>query len=104
MIMLGGRLPESENKRICQISGLKSGLGPSRNLSGGRLYERALETKRLFTKWSLTGGGRLREVVAMRELTVVKAKGLWGRVTTKTTKRKSQTKAIDKKCNIINIT
>ena len=28
------------------------------------------ETKRLFTKWSLTGGGRLREVVARRELTV----------------------------------
>ena len=25
----------------------------------------------LFTKWSLTGGGRLREVVAMRELTVL---------------------------------
>ena len=25
----------------------------------------------MFTKWSLTGGGRLREVVAMRELTVV---------------------------------
>ena len=29
------------------------------------------ERKRFFTKWSLTGGGRLREVVAMRELTVV---------------------------------
>ena len=28
------------------------------------------ETKGLFVKWSLTGGGRLREVVAMRELTV----------------------------------
>ena len=28
------------------------------------------ETKRLFTKWSLTGGGRLREVVVRRELTV----------------------------------
>ena len=28
------------------------------------------ETKRLFTKWSFTGGGRLREVVARRELTV----------------------------------
>ena len=25
----------------------------------------------LFTKWSLTRGGRLREVVAMRELTVL---------------------------------
>ena len=29
------------------------------------------ETKRLFEKWSLTEGGRLREVVAMRELTVM---------------------------------
>ena len=29
------------------------------------------ETKRLFAKWPLTGGGCLREVVAMRELTVV---------------------------------
>ena len=26
--MLGGRLPETENKRICQISGIKSGRGP----------------------------------------------------------------------------
>ena len=34
--MLGGRLPETENKRICQISGLESGRGP---LSGGRLRE-----------------------------------------------------------------
>ena len=39
-------------------------------------YERALETvfdwetKRLSTKRSLTGGGRLREVVARRESTV----------------------------------
>ena len=41
--MLGGRflicLPETGNKRICQISGLKSGCGPLRNLSGGRLRE-----------------------------------------------------------------
>ena len=27
---------ETENKRICQISGIKSGRGPIRNLSGGR--------------------------------------------------------------------
>ena len=39
-------------------------------------YERVFETefdretKWLFTKWSLEGGGRLREVVARRELTV----------------------------------
>ena len=37
--LLGRRLPETENKRICQISGLKSGRGPLRNLSGGRLRE-----------------------------------------------------------------
>ena len=42
--MLDGRLPDTENKRICVISGLKSGRSPLRNLSGGRSYERALET------------------------------------------------------------
>ena len=74
--MLGGCLPETENKRICQISGLKSGRGPL-EIWVVVAYERALETvfnwetKRLFTKWSLTGGGRLREVVALRELTVL---------------------------------
>ena len=41
--MLGGRLPETENKRICEISCLKGGRGPLRILSGGR-FERALET------------------------------------------------------------
>ena len=41
------------------------------------VYERVFETvfdretQRLFSKWSLTGGGRLREVVARRELTVI---------------------------------
>ena len=30
--MSGGRLPERENKGICQISGLKSGRGRLRNL------------------------------------------------------------------------
>ena len=37
--MLGGRLLETESKRICVISGLKSGRGPLRNLSGGRIQE-----------------------------------------------------------------
>ena len=37
--MLGGRLLETENKRISVISGLKSGHVPLRNLSGGRLRE-----------------------------------------------------------------
>ena len=39
VIRSGGRLAETENKRICVISGLKSGRGPLRNLSGGRLRE-----------------------------------------------------------------
>ena len=39
VIMLGGRLRETENKRVCVISDLKSGRGPLRNLSGGRLQE-----------------------------------------------------------------
>ena len=77
--MFGGRLLETENvkwKRICQMSGLKSGRGPL-EIWVVVAYKRALETvfnwetKGLFTKWSLTGGGRLREVVALRELTVL---------------------------------
>ena len=84
VIKLGGRLPETENKRICQISGPKSGRDLFRNLRSGRFNTREflkqclpekLNAKRLFVKWSLTGGGRLREVVAMRELTVVITNG-----------------------------
>lgn len=63
--MLGGRLPEAKNaKKICQTSGLKTGRGRLRSLNSSGLCERALgtvfdlETKRLFTKWSLPGGGR----------------------------------------------
>ena len=37
VIMPGGRLPETENKRICQISGPKSGRGRLRNLCSGLL-------------------------------------------------------------------
>ena len=71
--MLGGRLLETENKRTYQISCLKSGRGRLRNLSSGRLRAKTVFwlRKRLFTKRSLTGGGRLREVVAMKELTVL---------------------------------
>ena len=53
--MLGGPLPETENKRICQISGIKSGRGPL-EIWVVVAYERALETvfnwetKRLFMK------------------------------------------------------
>ena len=39
-----------------------------------------IETKKLFVKWSFTGGGGLREVVAMRELTVVGGAGFPGEV------------------------
>lgn len=63
--MLGGRLPEAKKrKKICQTSGLKTGRGLLRSLNSSGLCERALgtvfdlETKRLFTKWSLPGGGR----------------------------------------------
>ena len=54
--MLGGRLPKTENKRICQTSGLKTGHGPLRNLSSGCLSY--LQSGRLweavaYEKWSL---------------------------------------------------
>ena len=39
MITLGGRLPETENKRIRRISGVKSGRGRLRDLRSGRLRE-----------------------------------------------------------------
>ena len=38
--MPGGRLQETENKRICQLSGLKSARDRFRNLSSGCLRER----------------------------------------------------------------
>ena len=39
VIMLVGCLPQTENKRICQISGLKSPCGRLRNFSRGGLQE-----------------------------------------------------------------
>ena len=39
VIMPGGRLRETENKRVRQISGPKSGRGRLRNLSSGHLQE-----------------------------------------------------------------
>ena len=39
VIVLGGRLLETENKRICQISGLKSCRGRLRNLYSDCLQE-----------------------------------------------------------------
>lgn len=41
--MLGGHLPETENKRIHQISGLKSGRGHLRNLGSGLLTKKFLK-------------------------------------------------------------
>ena len=72
-ILLGGRLPETENKRICQIFGLKSGRGRLRNLSSGRLQESSwnsiwLRNKTVIYKvvaygrWSLTRSGRKERV------------------------------------------
>ena len=39
VIMPGGRLRETENKRICQISSPKSGRGRLRKVRSGRLRE-----------------------------------------------------------------
>ena len=73
MIILGGRLLETENKRKCQISCLKSGHGRLRNVSSGRLQERFwnsiwLRNKTVIYKvvaygrWSLTRSGRYERV------------------------------------------
>ena len=61
------------------ISGPKSGCGRFGNLGTvvlayERVFETDWETKGLFVKRLLTGGGRLWEVVAMRELTVLPLK------------------------------
>ena len=69
VIMPGGCLPETQNKRIYQISGPKSGCGRLGNLGSGRLRESFWnsadwETKGLFCKvvayarWSLKRSGR----------------------------------------------
>ena len=68
VIMPGGRLPETENKRIYQISGPKSGRGRFGNLGSGRLRESFwnsvwLRNKRIICKvvaygrWLLTRSG-----------------------------------------------
>ena len=64
--MLGDRLPETENKRICQISGLKSGRGPLERSLTRELLKQSLTEKQN----GCLRSGRLREVVALRELTV----------------------------------
>ena len=61
---MGGLLPETENKRICVISGLKSGRGPF------KIFERWSLTRELLKQYltekqnGCLRGGRLREVVA----------------------------------------
>ena len=77
LIMPAGRLPETESKRIYQISSPKSGRGRLRNLGSGRLRESFwnsvwLRNKTIVCKviangrWSLTRSGRY----LIRELTV----------------------------------
>ena len=77
LIMPAGRLPETESKRIYQISSPKSGRGRLRNLGSGRLRESFwnsvwLRNKTIVSKviaygrWSLTRSGRY----LIRELTV----------------------------------
>ena len=66
----GGRLPETKNKRICQISGLKSGHCRLRNLWSDRFRENVWNIVWVRNKTRYLQSGRLREVVAIRELTV----------------------------------
>ena len=64
MITLGSRLPETENKKICQISDLKRGRGRFRNSSGGRLRESSGNSNLTERQNGCLRSGRLREVVA----------------------------------------
>ena len=75
--MPGGRLPETENKRIYQISGPKSGGGRFGNLRSGRLRASFwnsfwLRNKKIICKvvaygrWSLTRSGRYERVDCIR--------------------------------------
>ena len=67
----GGRLPETKNKRVCQISGLKSGRCRLRNLWSGRFRESFWNSIGVRNKTRYLQSGCLREVVAMRELTIL---------------------------------
>ena len=75
--MPGGRLPETENKRMYQISGPKSGRGRLGNLGSGRLQESFLNSVWLrnksiickavaYGRWSLTRSGRYERVDCIR--------------------------------------
>ena len=75
--MPGGRLPETENKRIYQLSGPKSGRGRFGKLGSGRLRESlgnsvGLRNKRIICKvvaserWSLTRSSRYERVDCIR--------------------------------------
>ena len=85
--MPGGRLPETENKRICQISGPKSGRGRLRNLRSGRLRESfwnsvCLRNKTIICKvvsyerWSLTRSGRYERIDCIFFLSAGLEKGI----------------------------
>ena len=72
--MLGDRLPETENKRTCQTSGLKTGHGPLRILSSGCFNTRELLEQYATEKQNgYLQSGRWPEVVALRELTILSA-------------------------------
>ena len=63
-------LKPKKNKRIWQISGLKSDRGRFRNLKSGRLRE-VLKQHLSEKQNDYFQSGRLREVVAVRDLTEV---------------------------------
>ena len=79
--MLGGRLLETENKRIYQISCLKSARGRLRNLNSGRLWESFMNSiwqrnktviykAVAYGRWSLTRSGRYERVDCITNVNV----------------------------------
>ena len=66
MITLGGCLYEAEDKRICQISGLKSGCDVIRNFKQWSLTGEALKQYLTEKQNGCFQSGRLREVVAYK--------------------------------------
>ena len=69
IIMLGrGRLPETENKRICVISGLKMWSLSLNNFEWWLLLRELLKQYLTERQNGCLRSGRLREVVVMRKL------------------------------------
>ena len=61
---------QKHKTKICQISGLKSGRSRLRNLRSGRFRESFWNSIWVRNKTRYLQSGRLREVVAMTELTL----------------------------------